>query len=53
MSHPINQPAHGNLLHPRADQRDTLATKKEAIVSGIESSEDQPEPFWINKAGFI
>ena len=29
---PVNEPAHGDLLHPRADEREALAREKQSVV---------------------
>ena len=45
---PINEPAHGNQLHPGADQGYRLAEKEQAKVSRAESANDKQKTFgWV------
>jgi len=45
MSQTEHEPIDGNLLHPSADQGDTLTAEKETIVSVPQSTQDEFEPF--------
>jgi len=42
LGEPVDQPAHGYLLHPGSNQGNSVTNKKEPVVPGMQGSKDQP-----------